>query len=60
MIRLKLTRKQGFSLSLEDIFFEKSQGWGQIDPRPSRFRVSFTVTIFPRSHVHTEHLEKIF
>ena len=41
MIILKLTKKQGFILSLEDTFFEKQQeegGWGQID-NPSRLRV---------------------
>ena len=34
MIVLKVTKKQGFTLSLEDIFLEKRQGWGQIDPQP--------------------------
>ena len=38
MIILKVTKKQGFTLSLEDTFFEKPQEGGQID-RPSRFRV---------------------
>ena len=38
-IILKVTKSQGFSLSLEDTLFEKLQG-GQIDPTPpSRFRV---------------------
>ena len=37
MILLKATKNHGFTLSLEDTFFEKRQG-GQIDP-PSRFRV---------------------
>ena len=37
MILLKSTKNQGFTLSLEDTFFEKRQR-GQIDP-PSRFRV---------------------
>ena len=36
-IILKVTKNKGFTLSLEDTFFEKPQG-GQIDP-PSRFRV---------------------
>ena len=42
MIILKVTKKQGFILSLEDTFFEKPQGGGgQIDsPHPSRFRVN--------------------
>ena len=31
MIILKVTEKQGFTLSLEDAFFEKPQG-GQINP----------------------------
>ena len=33
MIILKVTKNQGFTLSLEDIFFEKPQG-GQIDLPP--------------------------
>ena len=36
MIILKDTKKQGFTLSLEDTFFEKPQG-GQIDPLPQPF-----------------------
>ena len=32
MIILKVTKDQGFTLSLEDKYFEKPQGWGQIDP----------------------------
>ena len=40
MIVLKVTRKQGFTISLEDTFFEKSQGrgggGGQIE-HPSSF-----------------------
>ena len=36
----KVTKKQGFSLSLEDTLFEKPQEGGQIEPPPrSRFRV---------------------
>ena len=31
MVILKVTKKQGFPLSLEDTFFKKPQG-GQIDP----------------------------
>ena len=43
-IILKVTKNQGFTLALEDTFFEKPQGGGgQIDP-PSRFRVSCNVT----------------
>ena len=38
MIILKFTKNQGFPLSLEDKFFEKPQGVGQIDP-VSRVRV---------------------
>ena len=38
MIMLKVTKNQGFSLSLEDTFFEKPQG-GSNWPRPSRSRV---------------------
>ena len=37
-IILKATKNQGFTLSLEDTFFEKPQG-GQIDT-PSNFRVN--------------------
>ena len=32
MIILKVTKNQGFTLSLEDTFFEKPQGGGQFDP----------------------------
>ena len=41
IIILKVTRKQGFTLSLEDTVLEKPQGWGggQIDS-PSRLRVN--------------------
>ena len=44
-ITLKVTKEQGFTLSLEDAFFEKLQGrgggGGQIEPPPPshRFRV---------------------
>ena len=31
MIVLKVTKKQGFTLTLEDTFFGKPQGGGQID-----------------------------
>ena len=31
-IILKVTKNLGFTLSLEDTFFEKPQGGGQIDP----------------------------
>ena len=44
MIILKVTKKQAFTLSVEDTFLEKSQrggGSGQIDS-PSRSRVNFT------------------
>ena len=42
-IILKVTKKQGLTLSLEDTFFENQRSWvggwvgGQVDP-PSRFR----------------------
>ena len=43
MIILKVTKNQGFTLSLKDTFFEKPQGRrGQIDP-PSRFRVNIKI-----------------
>ena len=35
MITLKVTKNQGFTLPLEDTFFEKPQGQGQTDlPQP--------------------------
>ena len=37
-IILKVIKNQGFTLSVEDTFFERPQGWHQIDP-PSRCRV---------------------
>ena len=42
MIILKVTKNQGFILSLENIFLETLQGEDQIDPPPppSRFRVN--------------------
>ena len=47
MIILKVTKKQGFPISLEDTFFEKTQWRGQIErhhphPSPSCFRVKRT------------------
>ena len=47
-IILKVTKNQGFTLSVEDTFFEKSQvggvGRGQIDlPPSSRFRVKLFI-----------------
>ena len=33
-IILKVTKNQGFTLSLEDTFFEKPQAGGQTDPPP--------------------------
>ena len=38
-IILKVTKNQGFNVSLEDTFFEKPQGGGSDWPPPSRFRV---------------------
>ena len=32
MIILKVTKNQGFTLPLEDIFFEKPQGGGKLNP----------------------------
>ena len=43
MIILKATKKQGFTFSSKDTFFEKPQGQGQIDPPP------------PHTHTHTHH-----
>ena len=40
-IIINVTKYQGFTLSLEDIFFKKPQREGQIDPLPPcRFRVN--------------------
>ena len=57
-IILKVTKNEGFALSLEDTIFEKPQGGGQIDPPPpSHFRVKLRISppenfllelIFPR------------
>ena len=47
-IMLKVTKNQGFALSLEDTFFQKPQGGGgQIDPPlpPSRFWVKVLLLI---------------
>ena len=33
-IILKMTKNQGFTLSLEDTFFKKPQGGSQINPPP--------------------------
>ena len=46
MIMLKGTKKQGFTLSVEDTFFEKPQEKVKLTPTPSlslssRFRVKF-------------------
>ena len=38
MMILKVTKTQGFTLSLEDTFFEKQQGGVKLTP-PIRFRV---------------------
>ena len=45
-IILKVTKNQGFTLSLEDTFFEKPQGGngGQTDPIFSHFRVRYFST----------------
>ena len=45
-IILKVTKNQRFTLSLEDTFFEKPHGWGQIDHTlpPSRFRIKVFAT----------------
>ena len=34
---LKVTKTQGFTISLEDTFFEKPQGRGSVCDSPSRF-----------------------
>ena len=35
IIILKITKKQGFTISLEDTYFGKTQGSGQIEPLPA-------------------------
>ena len=35
-IILKVTKNQGFTLSLEDNFFEKPKGGGQLGPPPPK------------------------
>ena len=42
MIILKVTKNQGFTLSLEDAIFEKPKEGGQIDP-PSCFKVELSL-----------------
>ena len=45
MIISKVTKNKGFTLSIEDTFFEKPHG-GQTDPPPhSRFRVNGSIFI---------------
>ena len=45
-IILKVTKNQGFSLSLEDTFFEKPHGeGGGVKLTPSRFRVKIDLTL---------------
>ena len=39
-IILKVTKKQDFTLSIEDTFFEKPQEVVKLTPSPSRFRVN--------------------
>ena len=39
LIIIKVTKKQGFSVSLKNFFLEKPQRGDQIDPSPSPFRV---------------------
>ena len=43
---LKVTKNQGFTLSLEDTFFEKPQGGGQIDTLPPSPRRRFRIKKF--------------
>ena len=57
-IILKVTKKQGFTLSLEDTFFGKPQERGQIDPA-SRFRVKSSF-IFPVSTYYTSFIQNAF
>ena len=45
LMTIKVTKSQGFTLSLEDTFFEKPQGC-QIDS-PSHFRVNYFISTFP-------------
>ena len=38
MIILKVTKEQGFTLSLEDTVFEKPEGGCQVEPTPPPFQ----------------------
>ena len=39
---LKVTKKQGFTISLEDTFFKNHRGGGQFVTLPQPFRVNLT------------------
>ena len=43
-IILKVTKNQGFTLSLEDKFFRKPQGGTKLNPSPNRFKVKYVLT----------------
>ena len=50
-IVLKVRKNQGLAVSLEDTFFEKPPGGGQIDPPPSSPHPNrFRVKIIPKTH----------
>ena len=51
MIILKVTKNQGFILSLEDTFFEKPQGGEvKLTPPPSRFTADLSYNIPKQLH----------
>ena len=43
---IKSHKKPGFTLSLEDLFFEKRQGLSNLTPPSSRFRVKTSMKMY--------------
>ena len=58
MITLKVTKKQGFTLSLQDTIFEKSQG--EVKLTPSRFRVNYVIKTMRRTIFSKNSLQSLF
>ena len=59
MIILKFTKNQGFPLSLEDKFFEKPQGVGQIDP-VSRVRVEDKLNVVRQCNIFQMFKQEVY
>ena len=60
IIILKVTKNQGFNVSLKNKFLEKPQ-WGQIDPPiPSHFRVKTRLITTIKKHITFTKLRFIF